>query len=265
MLSNISFDIDGMWSALELHDIYSDPKKDAGIEQGLPKILVLLSELGIKATFFVVGRNVENYPKEHKAVLKDGHIVGNHSYSHNHKMRCLSYPKIKEDIELAHNIIVERLGIRPEHFRAPTYSYNRHAFRVLHDLGYRYDSSFMPAYFPGITPLSAMFLRRRPHRIGGIYEIPLSVNIFPPFYVNGTALLALGMGWLKFTMKLLKLQGLPLVINFHDVDVIESPDVINRHRRRSHKNSLPLVRSILAYIKKKAEITSMDKIAERYC
>ena len=55
-----------------------------------PKILEILEEYGIKATFFVVGVNAENYPDTIEKVIKAGHEIGNHTYSHPHVSWALS-------------------------------------------------------------------------------------------------------------------------------------------------------------------------------
>ena len=47
-----------------------------------PIILDILAEYGIKATFFMVGENVEYYPDAARAVVEAGHEIGNHTFSH---------------------------------------------------------------------------------------------------------------------------------------------------------------------------------------
>lgn len=47
-----------------------------------PVLLNLLSNYGIKATFFVIGRNAESYPNLLQQIQKEGHLLGNHTYSH---------------------------------------------------------------------------------------------------------------------------------------------------------------------------------------
>ncbi|WP_353958424.1 peptidoglycan-N-acetylglucosamine deacetylase [Bacillus sp. DX4.1] len=47
-----------------------------------PQILDKLSEYGVKGTFFLIGENAEKYPEVVKRIVKEGHIVGNHTYSH---------------------------------------------------------------------------------------------------------------------------------------------------------------------------------------
>lgn len=55
---------------------------DGPCPQATPFILKTLKRQEIKATFFLVGAQIEKYPDLFKAIIKDGHVVGNHSYSH---------------------------------------------------------------------------------------------------------------------------------------------------------------------------------------
>lgn len=46
------------------------------------KILDILKEFKAKASFFVCGKNAERYPETIKRILKEGHLIGNHTFSH---------------------------------------------------------------------------------------------------------------------------------------------------------------------------------------
>ena len=50
-----------------------------------PKILDILKEENVKATFFVVGKNVDSYPEIVKRAYDEGHFIANHGYDHNNK------------------------------------------------------------------------------------------------------------------------------------------------------------------------------------
>ncbi len=50
--------------------------------ENTPRLLHILKEKGVKATFFLLGSKVEKYPEIARAILQAGHIVGNHTYSH---------------------------------------------------------------------------------------------------------------------------------------------------------------------------------------
>ena len=47
-----------------------------------PRILDILAENNIKATFFLIGSKIETYPELVKRIYKEGHIIGNHTFSH---------------------------------------------------------------------------------------------------------------------------------------------------------------------------------------
>jgi peptidoglycan/xylan/chitin deacetylase (PgdA/CDA1 family) len=55
---------------------------DGPDEKTTPLILSILEKLNIKATFFLIGREIEKYPSLTKSIIEKGHIIGNHSYSH---------------------------------------------------------------------------------------------------------------------------------------------------------------------------------------
>jgi len=263
MLANISFDIDGLWSALNFHGVYSDPYNDYVIEQGVPRLLGLLKRYDIRTTLFVVGKNVENYKDLHSQI-KEEQEIGNHSYSHPHNLRELTRDDIEKEILKCHEVIIKNLKVKSQIFRAPTYSINTEVIKILNKLNYRYDSSVMPAYFPSITPFTNLFLERKPYKTDGIFEIPLSVNPLVPIYVNGTTVIAFGIKWLKFSMKLLNMFNLPLVINFHDRDFVDIPGVLKKQFRRGNIDTMKLVNDAIAYIKRHAKLTSLEDIGEYY-
>ena len=55
---------------------------DGPIPESTPFILDTLKELGVKATFFVVGENVKRYPDLFRRIISEGHSIGNHTYNH---------------------------------------------------------------------------------------------------------------------------------------------------------------------------------------
>lgn len=90
--------------------------------EATPRILDALGELGVKATFFILGRHAERWPDiVHRAVL-EGHQLGNHGYFHR-KLHLKSPFYVKRDLGLGKRAI-ERAGAHaPRFFRAP------HGFR----------------------------------------------------------------------------------------------------------------------------------------
>jgi peptidoglycan-N-acetylglucosamine deacetylase len=81
-------------------------------------MLELLALHGVKATFFLKGRNVEAFPESVLAVAQAGHEIGNHSYSHR-PMLSLSKSAMREELVRAGDAIEQVLGQRPVLFRPP--------------------------------------------------------------------------------------------------------------------------------------------------
>ncbi len=81
------------------------------------QILKILDDYGIKATFFVVGKNVALYPDTAKEIIADGNVIANHSYNHNANHALTTYGS--KDIDLAQAAISETLGITPTLYRPP--------------------------------------------------------------------------------------------------------------------------------------------------
>ena len=78
-------------------------------------ILEILRRHHAKATFFVLGKNVEKYPDLYKKILAEGHSVGNHTYSHQ-KGYLMSLERYLEDIDLASYSVQSNL-FRPPYAR----------------------------------------------------------------------------------------------------------------------------------------------------
>ena len=55
---------------------------DGPIPEVTPKVLAILDKYGVKATFFMVGENIDKHPEVFERVVKAGHSIGNHTYNH---------------------------------------------------------------------------------------------------------------------------------------------------------------------------------------
>ncbi|MFJ3670145.1 polysaccharide deacetylase family protein [Streptomyces sp. NPDC090106] len=99
-----------------------------------PDILDTLAEYDVRAMFFVCGEMaVDN--KELLARMSDeGHVVGNHTWSHPLLTR-LSRGRMRSEMERTCDVIEEAYGERPAWFRAPYGAWNRTAFQLGADLG----------------------------------------------------------------------------------------------------------------------------------
>ncbi len=82
------------------------------------QILEILKRYEVQATFFMVGQNVINYPDAARAVLRAGHEVGNHTFSHLH-MRDLGEERLFEEVGMCEDALEELCEYRPHLFRPP--------------------------------------------------------------------------------------------------------------------------------------------------
>ncbi|MBF8982396.1 polysaccharide deacetylase family protein [Lutibacter sp. B2] len=88
-----------------------------------PKILDVLKEYDAKATFFMLGKHVKLYPKVVKRVAKEGHEIGNHTYTHI-DVKANSSQKIQDEFKKTQEIVYEVTGKKPTLFRPPYGFYN---------------------------------------------------------------------------------------------------------------------------------------------
>lgn len=83
-----------------------------------------LKERNVKATFFVLGENVEAYPELVQRMQEEGHLIGNHTYSHLQLTECNEDEFIRE-LEITNDLIEEITG-EPVGFCRPPYgAWNR--------------------------------------------------------------------------------------------------------------------------------------------
>lgn len=98
------------------------------------KILEVLREKHVRATFFILGENAKNSPQLLAQELADGHEIGNHSYSHRH-LNHLSKATITEEISKAEKEIMA-IAPKPAIFRPPGGLFNRTVLEAAQEQGY---------------------------------------------------------------------------------------------------------------------------------
>ena len=84
-----------------------------------PNILKTLRENQIKAVFFLIGNKAEKHPDVVEQILKDGHLIGNHTYSHPNLFAVFSSKKVQQEIIKANEVIETFTGKQNEWFRPP--------------------------------------------------------------------------------------------------------------------------------------------------
>jgi peptidoglycan/xylan/chitin deacetylase (PgdA/CDA1 family) len=83
------------------------------------KLLEILEKYDVKATFFCIGSKVEKFPGIVNSVKEKGHIIGNHSYSHQSLLPFFSAKKLAADLKKAEEAIFSATGLVTKFFRPP--------------------------------------------------------------------------------------------------------------------------------------------------
>jgi peptidoglycan/xylan/chitin deacetylase (PgdA/CDA1 family) len=128
---------------------------------GMPRILDLLREYSLPATFFVPGLTADRYPQAVDAILAAGHEVGHHSYAH---LSPVTQTEAEEraDFERALSVL-QKAGAAVQGFRCPSWEPSWRTARIVAEHGLTYDSSLMDADKPYVLDTGA----------GEIAELPV--------------------------------------------------------------------------------------------
>ena len=183
------------------------------------RVISLLQSYGQRGTFFVLGEIADGYPHLVRRLVQVGFELGAHSYRHQ-----LVYTQKKEDfhkeVQKAKVRIEEIGGEEIVGFRAPSWSITQEslwALRILADIGFRYDSSILPAkaYLGGIPRSNPQIHMREEAEI---IEVPPSIikigNFRLPFS-GGLYLRVLPYNIVRYGIKKMNKKGFPVVIYLH--------------------------------------------------
>ncbi|THE11022.1 LysM peptidoglycan-binding domain-containing protein [Bacillus timonensis] len=100
-----------------------------------PKVLEILKEKNVKATFFVIGKRVEEYPEQLKQIHQEGHAIGNHTWEHPHITR-LTDEQLNQTVHFTSEQIEILTGETTKLFRPPFGEIENRQIELLKDEGY---------------------------------------------------------------------------------------------------------------------------------
>ena len=83
------------------------------------EILMILREYECKASFFLIGSQAEKHPEILKMMLEDGHLLGNHSYSHSNYFPLYSRSRIRSELKKTNGILEVATSAPIRFFRPP--------------------------------------------------------------------------------------------------------------------------------------------------
>ena len=86
--------------------------------QNTPRLLDILAQRNVKATFYVIGRSVDMHPGVLRRTVAEGHEIGNHSHTHR-LMTRLSDAECRQEMQRCQDAIGNAAGVRPRTMRPP--------------------------------------------------------------------------------------------------------------------------------------------------
>jgi polysaccharide deacetylase family protein (PEP-CTERM system associated) len=190
------------------------------------RMLGLLEECGVRATWFFLGEVAEAFPGLVRRIVEAGHEPGVHGY-HHHQIRDLDPRAYRESVFRAKETVEQAGGAEVRGYRAVDYSINQetwYALDVLVEAGFKYDSSIFPFRGPryGMSDATLGPHWIEPDNGGQLYEIPVSVaNIL------GVRIPCGGGGYFRhlplFLTKILlhsiQREGRPIVFYLHPCEI----------------------------------------------
>lgn len=112
---------------------------DDGPSANTAKVLDILGQEGVRATFFVLGNQAKSRPELINAIWEQGHAIGNHTYNHNYHDLYSEFTEFWSQIKQTEEIVRGITGVRPQLIRAPggTFGHFDHTyFQLLKQAGY---------------------------------------------------------------------------------------------------------------------------------
>jgi peptidoglycan-N-acetylglucosamine deacetylase len=249
----VHVDVDNLWNYENEYGISFGKDKEFLFENALPRALELFTSHDIRATFFIVGSDLDlesarNFCKD---VVKAGHAIANHTYSHHPNFSRMSPADKMIEIKKCHDAIVGTTGVRPVGFRSPGYYLDEDIIKILNDLEYRYDGSVLPGFSSAIMHAYSnlkggdgskgkafgrrryIFSSRKPRMIkvkdssSNFLSLPISVAPFIRLPSHSTFVYHLGYCYFSLLRRLYKMSPKDHIYLFHAIDFIDLGDCAN--------------------------------------
>ncbi len=110
---------------------------DAGYEAGYTiKILDVLKEKGVSATFFITSHYLNTANEQVKRMIEEGHIIGNHTVNHK-SMPEITDEEIEQEVMKLHQAVYEKYNYEMRYIRPPKGEFSERTLKKCEDLGYK--------------------------------------------------------------------------------------------------------------------------------
>ena len=276
MFNGITVDVEDWFqvSVLRNEIRYEDwDAQESRIVANICRVLGLLEDFDVKATFFVLGWIAERFPEIVLTIKKYGHEIGSHGYAHK-----LIYEHSREefaaDLERSIAILEGITGDKIKYYRAPSFSITSDtlwALEVLVEQGIQYDSSIFPIKHDlGGNPDMPRFPFRLKFKSGAILnEFPLPTmqllgKNMP--IAGGGYLRILPMWFIKNGIRKNNQAGIPVILYFHpwELDPDQPRVKLDLSSRFRHYSNLHLTEERVRELLSEFKFTSLGELSKEY-
>lgn len=168
VMMTFDFDAETLWISRNQANLKKPGTLSQGVfgaKVGVPSILKVLKEQGIKGTFFIPGWVAEKYVDRVKAIQEGGHEIGHHGYLH--EWVNPDDPEKEREVFIKGLESLERVtGKKPVGYRSPAWETSDHMFQILEDHNFLYSSNMMDDINP--------YFHERDGRQTELVELPVS-------------------------------------------------------------------------------------------
>jgi len=295
VIASVSVDLDGLACYAAIHGIDQGALDERALravpEVATARLCELFAELGIQATFFVIGADLRHSfaAAAVARAAREGHEIGSHSHEHDYALSRRDRATIENDLASAEQAIRDACGAAPRGFRAPGYTLSPALLEAVRVRGYLYDSSLLPSppyYAAKAAALALYAVRRRrsggilgspgqvfgsraPHWRSGLRELPIATLPLLRVPVIGTVIAA---AQPRVGLALARAAGASghLNLELHGIDALDGSDgapaalaAAQPGLRTPASLKLRRLREVLAALRDRAEIATLEKCALR--
>ena len=237
---SVDIDCDPIWVYESDLNINFRIKKNLIFIQALNVYLKLLKKYKLKATFFVIAKDLkikDNVIFFKKAII-EGHQIGNHTFNHYSNFSKKNLKVVNNEIYKAHDFIKKKLKITPKGFRAPSYNINPYTDNILSRLNYKYDSSHLPGFSTflykifflinkkkkSFSVIKNFFSKNKFQILNNLnlYRFPIATSTFFRFPIHPSVVYFLGKKYFNFFMKNLSNTSGHHALLFHAADLFNA-------------------------------------------
>lgn len=241
VLLTFDFDAESLWAGEKFETPTYQSRGEYGARVGVPRILSLLDQYDICATFFIPGIIVKKYSNIVKEIHEKGHEIGHHGYLHQSPSR-LELKEERQALEQGIEAIETVTGQKPKGYRSPSWDLSQNSIRLFREYDFLYDSSMMGDDFQ-LYPISLDGKKTE------LIEIPVSWELDDaPYFLFNFSPYRVGLSSPSHVYEIWAAEFDGAYVNEGTFTLTMHPQIIGRYHR------ILMLEKLIQYIKGHARV-----------